>query len=68
MPVLTLHSPDKGHMSGKVGFVFGAASLVSVIWVYFRVPETANRGFDELDIMFDRKVPARKFESYICTI
>jgi SP family general alpha glucoside:H+ symporter-like MFS transporter len=31
-------------------------------WAYFRLPECKGRTFREIDIMFARKVPARKFE------
>lgn len=31
------------------------------IWSYFRLPETWNRSFHELDILFAQKVSARKF-------
>ena len=32
--------------------------------VYYRVPETKNRTFEELDIMFANDIPARQFASY----
>jgi SP family general alpha glucoside:H+ symporter-like MFS transporter len=32
-----------------------------LIWVFFRLPETGGRTFEELDILFERRVPARKF-------
>jgi SP family general alpha glucoside:H+ symporter-like MFS transporter len=31
-------------------------------WGYFRLPECKGRTFREIDIMFARKVPARRFE------
>ena len=32
-----------------------------VIYTYFRVPEPRGRTFAELDVLFDRRVSARKF-------
>ena len=32
--------------------------------VYYRVPETKNRTFEELDIMFAKHIPARQFANY----
>jgi hypothetical protein len=29
-----------------------------------RIPESRGRTFEELDILFERKVPARKFREY----
>ncbi|OXC62623.1 hypothetical protein AYX13_06968 [Cryptococcus neoformans] len=34
-----------------------------LIYAYFRVPEPSGRTFAELDILFERKVPARKFKT-----
>jgi hypothetical protein len=35
--------------------------MLTCIWAYFRLPETKNRTYEELDILFSKKVPARKF-------
>lgn len=32
------------------------------MWAYFRLPEMKGRSFRELDILFERGVPARKFK------
>ena len=55
---------DEANWRGKAGFLFGAVSLVCFIWCFFRLPESRKRTFEELDILFERKVPARKFASY----
>lgn len=34
------------------------------MWGFFRLPETKDRTFEEMDIMFQRKVPSRKFGDY----
>ena len=34
----------------------------SLIWIFFRLPEFKNRSYYELDVLFQRKVPARKFK------
>jgi hypothetical protein len=33
------------------------------VYAYFRIPEPAGRTFAELDLLFERRVPARKFAS-----
>lgn len=45
----------------KCGFFFGGIMGLSLVWAYFRVPETKNRTFAEVDILFKNKVSARKF-------
>ncbi|KAL2010893.1 hypothetical protein VTN00DRAFT_3611 [Thermoascus crustaceus] len=49
---------------GKAGFFFGGLSVLCVVWTYFRLPETGGRTYEELDILFQRKVPARRFAGY----
>lgn len=34
-------------------------------WGWFRLTETKNRTFEELDIMFEARLPTRKFKSYV---
>lgn len=43
----------------------GSISLLTCFWCYFRLPECKGRTFEELDIMFERKVPARQFKNYV---
>ncbi|EAW19559.1 putative MFS alpha-glucoside transporter [Aspergillus fischeri NRRL 181] len=45
----------------KCGFFFGGIMGLSLLWAYFRLSETKNRTFAEVDILFKNKVPARKF-------
>jgi SP family general alpha glucoside:H+ symporter-like MFS transporter len=33
------------------------------VYTYFRVPEPSGRTFAELDVLFERKVSARKFKT-----
>jgi len=53
-------NPDKANLKGKVGFVFGGASLLGTIWSYFYVPELKDRTFQEIDYLFHHRVPPRK--------
>lgn len=36
------------------------------MWVYFYLPEIKNRTLEEIDEMFDARLPARKFRKYVC--
>ncbi|RDW62279.1 MFS transporter-18 [Coleophoma cylindrospora] len=55
---------DQANWRGKAGFLFGAISLVCLIWCWFRIPESKGRTFEELDILFEKKVPSRDFKTY----
>ena len=55
---------DQANWRGKTGFLFGGISLICCVWCWVRLPESRGRTFEELDILFDRKVPARQFEKY----
>ena len=37
-----------------------------VAWMFFFLPETKDRTLEELDELFEARVPARKFRSYVC--
>ncbi|KAL5591069.1 hypothetical protein FOBRF1_014626 [Fusarium oxysporum] len=59
-----LFNPDKANLQAKVAFIFGGCSVLCLIYLWFELPETAGRTFEELDEMFMKKVPARKFKNY----
>lgn len=56
-------NPTAWNASGKTGFFWGGTALLTFIWAYFRLPECKGRTYEELDILFARKVSARKFSS-----
>ncbi|KAH7166502.1 general substrate transporter [Dactylonectria macrodidyma] len=45
----------------KCGFFYGGIMVMGLIWAWFRLPETQNRTFAEIDILFKNKVKARDF-------
>jgi SP family general alpha glucoside:H+ symporter-like MFS transporter len=57
-------NPTSGDWKGKTGFFWGGCALVFLIWTFFRLPETKGRTFEELDLLFANKVPARTFKQY----
>ncbi|KAJ5692605.1 hypothetical protein N7462_002028 [Penicillium macrosclerotiorum] len=46
----------------KAGLFYAGTNLLCNIWCWFRLPETKDRTFGEIDILFDRRTPARKFK------
>ncbi|KAI0020418.1 general substrate transporter [Xylariomycetidae sp. FL0641] len=57
-------NPDEANMQGKLGYFYGGLGILCLVWSYFRVPETKGRTYEELDLLFDKKVPARDFKNY----
>lgn len=55
---------DQANWGGKAGFLFGGFSFFCTIWCHFRLPESQGRTFEELDILFQRRVPLRQFKTY----
>lgn len=59
-----LFNPDQLNLGGKLGFIFGALSIVCLVYLWFYQPETAGRTYEELDEMFANKVKARSFATH----
>lgn len=57
-------NPEAWNLKGYTGFIWGGCALLIFIWGYFRLPETKGRSFHELDVLFAKQVPARKFKTY----
>lgn len=55
---------DEANWGGKLGFLFAGTTLLCLVYCYFFLPETKGRTFEELDILFQRRVPSRKFKQY----
>lgn len=47
----------------KTGFFWAGSGLICISWAFFRLPEPSGRTYGELDVLFERRVPARKFKT-----
>ncbi|KAI8957351.1 sugar transporter [Daldinia sp. FL1419] len=45
----------------KTAYFWAGTCLLSSLWVFFRLPEPKGRTYAELDLLFEHKIPARKF-------
>lgn len=59
-----LINPLELNMKGKTAYVWFVTACIAILWTYFRLPECRGRTYEELDVMFHEKVPARKFASW----
>ncbi|CAK7226912.1 hypothetical protein SCUCBS95973_006360 [Sporothrix curviconia] len=55
-------NPDIGNLQGKIAFIFAAIMVVSTVFIFFMVPETKNRTYLEIDELWARSIPPRKFK------
>ncbi|KAM0425403.1 hypothetical protein ACHAPT_009460 [Fusarium lateritium] len=45
----------------RTAYFWAGTCLISAIWVFFRLPEPKDRTYAELDMLFEKKIAARKF-------
>ncbi|KAI2785768.1 hypothetical protein POX_h09527 [Penicillium oxalicum] len=55
-------------LAGKCGYVLGGTACVCWVMAYFFLPELKDRSYRELDILFNRKTPARKFKDTVIDV
>lgn len=59
-----LFNPDHADLGAKIAFIFFGTCVLCLVYLWYFQPETAGRSYQELDEMFAKGVPARKFKSY----
>ncbi|RSL61739.1 hypothetical protein CEP54_006101 [Fusarium duplospermum] len=59
-----LLSPGAWNAKGKTAFFWAGLATLTLIWGYFRMFETKDRTFGEMDYMFQKGIPARKSANY----
>jgi SP family general alpha glucoside:H+ symporter-like MFS transporter len=55
-------NPGAWNWRNYAGFFWAALCFLSIIYTYFRLPEPMGRTFAELDLLFEKRIPARKFK------
>ncbi|KAH7309712.1 general substrate transporter [Stachybotrys elegans] len=45
----------------RTAYFWAGTCFLCVVWVFFRLPEPKGRTYAELDLLFEQRVPARKF-------
>ncbi|KAK2592772.1 hypothetical protein QQS21_009515 [Conoideocrella luteorostrata] len=61
-------NPSSWNLRGYTGFFWGATAFFVFVWAYFRLPETKDRTYEELDMLFSMKVNAHKFKKTNVTL
>lgn len=58
-------NPGAWNWGAKTGFFYAGTCLCCYVWAFFRLPEAKGRTYGELDILFEKRVSARKFASTV---
>ncbi|KAF1919804.1 maltose permease MAL61 [Ampelomyces quisqualis] len=61
-------NPDAANLGGKCGYVWAGTGFFCFVVAYFFLPEMKNRSYREIDILFKRQVPARKWKKTIVDV
>ncbi|EMD58953.1 hypothetical protein COCSADRAFT_153717 [Bipolaris sorokiniana ND90Pr] len=59
-------NPESLNWGPEYGWIWGPSCFITVVWVYFYLPEIKDRTLEEVDEMFEARLPARKFRKYVC--
>ncbi|KAJ8102402.1 general substrate transporter [Lipomyces tetrasporus] len=55
-------NPTAWNWRAKTGFFWAGSCSLCLVWAYFRLPEPKGRTYGEIDDLFERRIPARKFK------
>jgi SP family general alpha glucoside:H+ symporter-like MFS transporter len=57
-------NPTAWNLKGYTSFFWMGTSLVTLIWVFFRLPETKDRSYEEINLLFAKGIGSRHFSEY----
>ncbi|KAK3675164.1 hypothetical protein LTR78_005098 [Recurvomyces mirabilis] len=55
-------NPTAWNWQAKAALFWAGITALCIVWVWFRLPETKDMTYAELDLMFEKGVPARNFK------
>jgi len=61
-------NPTGVNLGGKCGYVWGATGFVCFLFAWIWLPEMKGRSYREIDILFKRRVQARKWTKTVVDI
>ncbi|KAK0526676.1 hypothetical protein OC834_004712 [Tilletia horrida] len=63
-----LFDKDKAGLGPQIGWIYGGGMIISIVFVFFFLPETFGRSLESINEMLDAKVPSRKWTTYATAI
>lgn len=58
-------NPSAWHWGAKSAFFYAGTCFCCFVWAFFRLPEPKGRTYAEMDILFEKRVSARKFKETV---
>ncbi|KAH7026648.1 low-affinity glucose transporter HXT1 [Microdochium trichocladiopsis] len=62
-----LLSAPYANLGARVGLIYGSISVATVVLIFLFVPEMKNRSLEEVNEMFEAKVPAWRAKDFVAT-
>ncbi|KAF2639753.1 MFS transporter [Massarina eburnea CBS 473.64] len=59
-------NPKELNWGAKVAYIWAASNAITVVFLYFFLPEMRGRSLEEIDELFENRVHRRSFPSYHC--
>jgi SP family general alpha glucoside:H+ symporter-like MFS transporter len=57
-------NPTAWNLKGYTSFFWMGTALLTLIWVFFRLPETKGRSYEEINLLFAKGIGSRYFSEY----
>ncbi|RBR25740.1 uncharacterized protein FIESC28_01422 [Fusarium coffeatum] len=57
-------NPSALNWGPRYGYIWFPSCMISAAWVYFFLPEVKGRTLEEIDVMFNERLAARKFHTF----
>lgn len=57
-------NPEQLNWGAKYAYIWGSSCAILAVWVWAFVPETIGRSLEQIDELFKKRVPARKFRDF----
>jgi len=61
-------NPSALNWGPKYGYIWFPSGMVAAAFIFFCLPEVKNRTLEEIDEMFEARLPARQWRGYQCKI
>ena len=58
-------NPAQLNWGGKYGYIWFGSTMVLAVFIYFVLPEVKGRSLEEIEEMFDARLPAKDFPTYV---
>ncbi|KAF5372878.1 hypothetical protein D9758_001557 [Tetrapyrgos nigripes] len=59
-----LFDQDKAALGPMIGFIYGGLCFLTLVFVYFCIPETRGRTLEEINFLMEAEVPTKEWDSY----